>query len=163
MEEVIAPYEETFHCPCRMFLAGGITNCPDWQRDVCNYLSLYDDRLTVYNPRRQNFPIDDPNASQEQIKWETKHLCMANMICFWFSRGSLNPIALLEYGIWALGAPQDPLSKLIVVGVDPEYSRKKDVFIQTKFYNPHLPITTSFDDFLDSIHHEVYHSMIDTE
>jgi hypothetical protein len=24
----------------------------------------------LFNPRRENFPINDPNASKEQIEWE---------------------------------------------------------------------------------------------
>ena len=28
------------------------------------------DDLVVFNPKRENFPIDDPNAAYEQIAWE---------------------------------------------------------------------------------------------
>ncbi len=51
------------------FLAGGITNCREWQLEVLEHLKEYDrnecllDKLVIYNPRRENFPIDDPSAS----------------------------------------------------------------------------------------------------
>ncbi len=44
-----------------LFLAGGITGCPDWQRQLRDKLA--DTPLTLLNPRRANFPIDDPRAA----------------------------------------------------------------------------------------------------
>ena len=49
------------------FLAGGITGCNDWQRTVIDMLEDYDSRrfpgslrnLVVFNPRRQEFDIND--------------------------------------------------------------------------------------------------------
>ena len=71
MKVVTAP--EDFICletEVKCFLAGGITNCPNWQRDVIDCLQKIDDeslgkldRLVVFNPRRDNFPSDDPNAA----------------------------------------------------------------------------------------------------
>lgn len=53
------------------FLAGGITGCPDWQKDIINSFedSIKDNikNLVLFNPRRENFPIHDPNAANEQI------------------------------------------------------------------------------------------------
>ena len=49
-----------------VFLAGGITDCPDWQSEVIKYLRRYEINnkldLVVYNPRRKFFDIynDDP-------------------------------------------------------------------------------------------------------
>jgi len=56
--------------PDRMaiFLAGGITNCPDWQSEIVDSLQNFD--ITLLNPRRKKFPINDPGASKEQISWE---------------------------------------------------------------------------------------------
>lgn len=56
-----------------VFLAGGITNCPNWQWNVIKLLKdAVNDypNLVILNPRRDNFPIDDPNASEEQITWD---------------------------------------------------------------------------------------------
>jgi len=108
----------------KIFLAGGISNCPDWQMELIGRLKGIP--ATLYNPRRANFPMDDPNAAEEQITWEYEKLKAADIIVFWFSRGSLNPIVLYELGRW--GNSSD---KPIVIGIDPEYERTQDVEIQT--------------------------------
>lgn len=117
-----------------LFLAGGITNCPNWQKEMVELLNHLD--ITVYNPRRENFPIDDPNAAFEQIKWEFTELDRVDMILFWFSRGSLNPIVLFEYGKWLMNTRNKaPEYKTIFIGIDPEYERRRDVEIQTQLEN----------------------------
>jgi hypothetical protein len=129
----------------KLFLAGGITNCPDWQSEIISLLSPIQD-LTVYNPRRKNFPIGDPNAAQEQITWEYNHLRDADIILFWFAKGSLNPIVLYELGRW--GNSSD---KSIVIGLDEEYERKKDVIIQTMLSRGIDIFSNTLDDAVDTI------------
>ena len=107
-----------------LFLAGGITNCPDWQELMRK--ALKDTDIVLLNPRRYNFPIDDPNAAQTQIRWEYNHLREASMILFWFPKETLCPIVLYELGAWSM------TDKKIFVGVHPEYERKQDVEIQTR-------------------------------
>jgi hypothetical protein len=130
----------------KLFLAGGITNCPDWQLDVIQHLRLreaedkYTWNIQVFNPRRENFPIHDPNAAMEQIKWEFNRLKESEFILFWFSRGSLNPIVLYELGMWG-----NSRTTPIVVGMDPEYERKQDVRIQTALARPGIQIADSMD------------------
>ena len=129
----------------RIFLAGGITNCPDWQSDVIDRLKD-EPGITIYNPRRKNFPIGDPKAAEEQITWEYEKLADADVIAFWFSRGSLNPIVLYELGKWGNSSDTE-----IVIGIDPEYERKQDVEIQTMLARPELDIITDFDEFCDAL------------
>ena len=118
-----------------LFLGGGITNCPQWQKEVLKLLENTD--LIVFNPRRENFPIKDPNASFEQIKWEYNHLELCKLILFWFSRGSLNPIVLFEYGKCSyISYHFFQFGKKVFVEIDPEYERKQDVEIQTKLLDP---------------------------
>ena len=81
-----------------LFLAGGITGCPDWQQQM--RLLLRGTNLCLLNPRRENFPINDPSASYKQIKWEWIKFKESKLILFWFARGSVNPIVLFEYGRW---------------------------------------------------------------
>lgn len=126
-----------------VFLSGGIVDCPDWQSEVVN--KLKDINITIFNPRRKNFPIHDPNASFEQIKWEFNKLRDADILSFWFSRGSLNPIVLFEYGS---ALERD---KKIVIGIDPDYERRLDVEIQTSLISPHLMITHSIDELAEKI------------
>lgn len=118
-----------------LFLAGGITNCPNWQKELVRLLKNTD--LIIFNPRRENFPIHDPDAAYKQIKWEYKKFQVCKLISFWFSSGSLNPIVLFEYGRWSYIAIKLWSYYIkIFVGIDPEYKRKQDVEIQTKLLEP---------------------------
>jgi len=129
----------------KLFLAGGITNCPDWQAKIIKGIKKLPD-LTVYNPRRKDFPIGDPNAAEEQITWEFVHLSNADVVLFWFSRGSLNPIVLLELGKYALAS-----DKPVIIGIDPEYERKQDVIIQTQLSRPDVVIADSLEDMIEAL------------
>ena len=109
-----------------IFLAGGITGCPDWQSAIRTMLR----GVYIFNPRRKDFPIGDPKAALEQIKWEHEHLRLADAILFWFPCETLCPIVLYELGAWSM------TDKQIFVGVHPDYKRKQDVEIQTKLARP---------------------------
>lgn len=129
----------------KIFLAGGISYCSDWQSEMIKLLKkrrgIYSDTdITIYNPRRVNFPIDDPDAAEEQITWEYNHLRDADIILFWFSKGSLNPIVLYELGRWGF------TGKKIVIGIDPDYERKQDVMIQSKLSGYDMPFYDNLND-----------------
>src|SRR4051794_13020942 len=96
-----------------VFLAGGITGCGDWQRELAELLAKSD--LVVLNPRRRNFPIEDPTAAEQQIRWEFRQIRRATARLFWFPPPTLCPIALYELGAWS--TRPDPL----FVGVDRAY------------------------------------------
>lgn len=130
----------------KLFLAGGITNCPNWQNYVISELRDINDNLTIYNPRRKNFPIDNPKAAEEQIAWEYEHLRNADILFFWFSRGTLNPIALYELGMWCNSS-----DTLAIIGVDPLYERKQDIIYQTNLARPHLKIFEQLDEMVDEV------------
>lgn len=127
-----------------IFLAGGITGCKNWQSDVVNDLSDIED-LVIYNPRRENFPIHDPNAAAAQIKWEFDYLRKASMISFWFCKETMCPIVLYELGF------HNNSPKPLVVGMDPEYQRRQDVEIQTKLVRPEIKIVYSLGDLINQI------------
>ena len=131
----------------KLFLAGGITNCPDWLAELIEKIKDIN-HLVVYNPRRKNFPIHDPNAAEEQIVWEYEHLSASNIIVFWFSRGSLNPIVLFELGRYGFDE-----GKIVLIGLDPEYERKMDVTIQTMIGRKYEQM--SFYNNLDDIAKEI--------
>lgn len=118
----------------KIFLAGGITNCPDWQSVILQHLSKHD--VVVYNPRRSDWRQD--NDVREQIHWERESLLGADIILFWFSKGSVNPIALLELGAYGL-ATDVPL----FIGIDYGYERDIDVRIQTELARPDVHIEDS--------------------
>jgi len=157
MLNIIFAPDEKYSLPIqhstKLFLAGGITNCPDWQTDAINAIGTLDEELklnlTIYNPRRPNFDINQTNVVEEQIVWEFDHLKNADIICFWFAKGSINPIVLYELGKW--GNSKEGLDKTIIIGCDPEYPRITDVVIQTLLVNENALITDNFDSFLNEL------------
>lgn len=130
-----------------IFLAGGITNCPEWQQDV--RAMLQDTDLVLVNPRRENFPIHDPNAALEQITWEHEHLRKVDAILFWFPCETICPIVLYELGAWSM------TEKPIFVGVHPEYSRRQDVEIQTSLARPEVEVVYSLEELVWQIRSEI--------
>ncbi len=125
-------YDKKQHSGNAIFLAGGITGCPDWQQEIVKMLKQTD--LILLNPRRADFPIGNPDAAQKQIEWEYFHLRVADAVSFWFSPETLNPIVLYELGAWSVS------STPIFVGVHPEYKRRQDVEIQTGLERPEVKI-----------------------
>lgn len=127
-----------------LFLGGGITGCEDWQAKICE--GLRDTRLTLLNPRRANWPINDPAASAKQIAWEFDHLQKAHAIMFWFAAETLCPITLFEYGKWIVR------NKPLIVGCHPDYGRKLDVEVQTKLERPLAgKVWSSLDEMISAI------------
>lgn len=125
----------------RLFLAGGITNCPDWQTDVIQQLTDIPN-LTIFNPRRDTYPYDHKHLDEEQITWEYKHLERATIILVWFSAATLNPIVLYELGRWVNSNPGIPA----FIGIEPGYKRTNDVIIQTKLSRPDIIIVENLDE-----------------
>ena len=127
--EAPQPYQKTGPA---LFLAGGISNCPDWQAEATALLSDRDD-LTVINPRRAGFSFSEHTAV-EQITWEYTQLRQADVILFWFTAGSVQPITLFELGVHA--TREVPLA----VGADPDYPRRLDVQVQLSLARPGLTV-----------------------
>lgn len=134
----------------KLFLAGGISNCPNWQADISKRIENSEKlkkkfngykNLIVYNPRCKNIPEELP-----QVIWEFEKLEKSDIISFWFSNGSVNPITLFEYGSHFKNK-----KKIIIVGCDPLYERKNNVTIQTLLAMPNLKVISNFDEFCDAI------------
>lgn len=128
--------------PLSLFLGGGITNCYNWQNEMRQHLR--DTNLLVLNPRRAHYQ-DDPNTGLEQITWEYNQMNFAKGIMFWFSKETLCPITLFEYGKW-IGR-----SKKLFVGCDPEYARKYDLEVQTMLERPFQKIHTDLKSLADEV------------
>ncbi len=118
-----------------LFLAGGITGTFDWQADVVARLA--DLPLAILNPRRKNFPIDDPNAAPAQIEWEFRHIRRATAVLFWFPPETLCPIALYELGGRALVREQP-----LFVGTHPDFQRRLDVEVQLRLARPEVAVVS---------------------
>ncbi len=128
-----------------IFLAGGITGCPDWQRIIKRQLISLEN-ITIINPRRIDFPMGDPAAGVRQIEWEHDALSKADSIVFWFPKETLCPITLFELGSWA----KSP--KPLIVGVHEEYMRRLDVEVQMRLARPGLPVLVGFAAFCDRVY-----------
>lgn len=141
MIEIKAPTESSFKDG--IFLAGGITGCPDWQSRIVAALTDYPGVL--FNPRRDNFPINDPAAARAQIAWEYWYLRRAKAISFWFPMETLCPIVLYELGAHSM------TEKKLFIGVHSQYERKQDVRIQTGLVRPEIEIVYSLNDLAEQI------------
>ena len=127
----------------KVFIAGGITNCPDWQQEFIENFDDYD-YLTLYNPRRREFNVDNPYETEKQIVWEYRHLEEADIIVYWFSTGSINPIVLFELGKYLEKSP-------IVIGIESGYEREKDVVIQSRLAGYTGDFCTSVEELAERV------------
>lgn len=142
MIRVLTATERTEFKPnsIKVFLAGGIQKCPMWQdRVIENMLSVpmtSDIDIYLINPRRKNFPINDPNAAEEQIKWEFDMLEQCDIFSMYFANTleSDQPICFYELGRnierMKQRFPKDWMYR-IVVTCETGFRRWKDVDIQT--------------------------------
>jgi Nucleoside 2-deoxyribosyltransferase like len=147
MKYIECPAEYLCAGPDRtLFLAGGITGAPDWQKEMVKRLAGSD--LTLLNPRRAYWETK-PEMEHEQIGWEHRHLDRADAILFWFPAETICPIALYELGAW------NPRMKKLFIGCHPAYPRRRDVEIQTSLERPRQAIAYS----LDELAHQVLESM----
>ena len=138
-EELVPTSEDCI----KVFLAGGITGCPDWQKKVIGVINDYDkshpkalDNLIIYNPRRENFPINDPSATEEQIRWEFNALQDCDIFSIYFCDGdSDQPICMYELGRNLLRMmdrfPREWYNR-VIISSSTNYKRFEDVKIQTK-------------------------------
>ncbi len=118
-----------------LFLAGGISGTHDWQTELVALLA--DLPLVLLNPRRRNFPMDDPTAAEGQIAWEFRHLRRACAVAFWFPPETLCPIALFE-----MGGRVAEKNQALFVGTHPDYQRRLDVEIQLRLARPEVVVTS---------------------
>lgn len=142
MHYIEAPHEFLGSGPA-VFLAGGISDCQNWQLEVVRSLDCTN--LTVLNPRRAAFPQGDADENQRQIEWEHRHLQRADLVAFWFPPQTLCPIALFELGASCT------LSTPLVVGAHPHYARRFDIEAQLRLRRPELNIAITLDDIVDRI------------
>ena len=141
MKIITAPedYCITEHDIC-CFLAGGITGCHDWQNDVIEELQMHEkrtgelNRLVVFNPRRADFPINDPDAAKIQITWEYTFLKNADIFSMYFCAGNSDqPICMYELGRYVALMQQrygDSVFTNLIISVEDGYKRANDVIIQ---------------------------------
>lgn len=140
MKLIVAPEKPVYESKS-VFLAGGISNCPEWQNEVIK--ALKEEHLTIVNPRRDG--VLPPEAEPEQIRWEHSALAEADAILFWFPAETLCPITLFELGAHAnRNVP-------LFIGVHPEYARKLNVTVQMELVRPGLKIYDNLKDLTEAV------------
>lgn len=144
-----------------VFLAGGITKCPDWQSDAIknlgnSFTSRFDqnDHLIIFNPRRKDFDITDPDASIKQIEWEFNALENCDIFSMFFCASeSVQPICMYELGRnitrMQMRFPKNWDDRLIITS-EKDYSRCKDVEIQSRLATDYYLVGT-YDDYDNAI------------
>ena len=127
-------YDEKY---VKVFLAGGISNCRDWQSEVIEELNKYHglENLIIFTPRRKDFDITDPTATDKQIEWEFKYLEHMDIFTMFFCDSeSVQPICMYELGRNIVRMqqrfPKDWKNRIIIAAED-GYARKDDVKTQT--------------------------------
>jgi hypothetical protein len=145
MEVVVAPAKNSYNWKTSVFLAGGITDCYDWQSDVIDCLKRYDNSLNliVYNPRRANFDINNDSA-REQIEWEYDTINNKSDIfsMYFCSSESDQPICMYELGmrLGKLNREYSPFGYRTIISIEDGYKRANDIIVQTKLAVPKLKI-----------------------
>lgn len=135
MKVITAPQEIPDHA--ELFLAGGISNCPDWQQEMIELLETTPGVLL--NPRRSGVLI--PEEAVNQITWEVNAFTHVNVVSFWFPSETLCPITLFELGRFA-----NDESIQLFVGVHPDYQRRLDIEVQLGLLRPDVKIVYSVED-----------------
>jgi hypothetical protein len=152
-----------FECPdkphggmeARLFLAGGITGCPDWQKEMIARFAPKQiggkpgpdefPNLFLMNPRRATFDVTKPEETKFQIRWEFNQILRSDAVLFWFPYNTLCPITLYELGVSAARGDE------IFVGAHPAYSRKTDIEEQLSLIRPEVKVRDNFADLVDDI------------
>ncbi|MDO5067634.1 MAG: nucleoside 2-deoxyribosyltransferase domain-containing protein [Propionibacteriaceae bacterium] len=82
MITVLSPETDSDHTvgPADVFLAGGITGCPNWQQKAISLIKAAATGLVVDNPRRSQAIPDHGHQAMAQISWEHCNLTSAGLI-----------------------------------------------------------------------------------
>lgn len=143
MKVVTAPYDCSTHDKISVFLAGGISDCWNWQEAVINKLKEmeengYDMRsLVLFNPRRPSFDVNNPEDTKAQISWESYWLDCCDIFSMYFCNSdSVQPICMYELGRSLLKKSDDwedddiHYCYSILISIEKGYKRADDVLIQ---------------------------------
>ena len=126
----------------KVFLAGGIQKCIEWQKMVIDFftkdeveLNFTYNHLYILNPRRADW-LNKPGEDVKQIEWEFDMIERCDLFTMYFAGGeSDQPICMYELGrnieMMKQRFPNDWKDR-IVITCDASYKRLRDVQIQTR-------------------------------
>lgn len=153
-----APNKVKIRNSLSIFLAGGISNCEDWQSKASKALSRQD-YLTVVNPRRNDWKMDKNEVEESviQIAWEFDYIRRVSDVLFWFTDDTLQPITLYELGAalernhkyW--DESENPQGQRIFLGADKAYKRLLDVKVQAKLVGYKWEIRDNLETLLKDV------------
>ena len=112
---------------------------------------MYED-LILFNPRRENYEQFDPEVEREQITWEFDHLKISDIITFWFSPATIQPITLLEFGKALVWSTKEYLRPKVFVAAHPDYVRRRDLVIQAELENPSITVGSGIGELIANVH-----------
>jgi hypothetical protein len=126
-----------------IFLAGSIeeNRAEDWQTDMGEF--FIEQGWGAFNPRRENWDstweqkFENPMFNQ-QVSWELDALEKADIIVLYLAPGTLSPISMLEFGLYAKSG------KLYVIAPD-GFWRQGNIEITCHKYN--VPLFSAIDEF----------------
>jgi len=128
-----------------IFLAGGISNCNDWQSDLITEIHKWVIKPAILiNPRRDDFDISNKAMTEEQIKWEFNALRQVRIVTFYFCKETVCPITLFELGgtlervknYWE-GSPGLRNCNILIY-IEPGYIRTDDVLTQVHLFREQM-------------------------
>ena len=121
----------------KVFLAGGICKCENWQKYIIDNMlpSFLEKNVYLLNPRRDNFVMVEGEETR-QIEWEFDMIERCDIFTMYFAGGeSDQPICMYELGRNIERMKQkypDSWARRIIITCDKNYRRLNDVIIQTR-------------------------------
>ncbi len=131
-----------------IFLAGGITDAPEWQPIAAELLGGA--FATCFNPRRIDgfAPPDDPEYVQrykEQVEWEHHYLLAVDIVLFWLPKEAPCITTRFELGWWFglnFGLVNE-FKRPFVVGVEPGVNGEN--YFRTALPASGIPVHSSLE------------------
>lgn len=143
MQYIEAPDTQVVTAKHKVFLAGGIRNCPRWQVGCYEELdSIFNDTYACFNPYRKNWQ-ECNEVALEQIEWEHARIAESDVIIFNFLPPTLNPMTLFEFGKMLL------TDKRLFVRIDPCYARRFDLVHQVRLERPDVKLHDNWKELID--------------
>lgn len=159
LKVITPPFSSTLDLPknyTSIFLAGSIEmgKAEDWQSQVIQFFSKKDNpnlNIVIYNPRRKDWDNSWENSFEnaqfnQQVNWETSKLEKADHIILNFVPGTMSPISILEFGLFAE-------SKKLIVCCPEGFWRKGNIDIICEKYN--IPLFTNLEKLLENYFNEL--------
>lgn len=82
----------------------------DWQLEITNFLKSSNVRVSIFNPRRDDWDsswkqeASNPQFN-EQVNWELDYLASADIKAFYFDPETQSPVTMLELGLMMAESP----------------------------------------------------------